>query len=260
VTSIDVGGKPARPHHADRSKSSFLDQGRINMKNLDITRLNAAVDRLLDVTENPRHRFLLMAYARHRALEVAGRYEEIFAPDMMSPQAVYHITAGENDVVLTGQAQIKSLYRMWAETNQTIFYIETEEISVSDHYVTSIATGYQQVSGKSIRANKLLNALPKFIGSRLLQRALAQKEHHADDNDMYLHRFVGLQMIWPYDDRCRLIGEDVYDPLKDQAELTKLDPKEVVTTAQARQALNPFIHPLPSFDEMVLGHKEPLAA
>lgn len=230
------------------------------MKNLDITRLNAAVDRLLDVTDNPRHRFLLMAYARHRALEVAGRYEEIFAPDMMSPQAVYHITAAGNDVVLTGQQQIKSLYRMWAETNQTIFYIETEEVSVSDHYVTSIATAYQQVSGKSLRANKLLNALPKFISRRLLEKALDQKEHQADDNDMYLHKVVGMQMIWPYDSRGRLIGEDVYEPLRDQAELIKLDPKEVVSTAQARQLLSPIIKPLPSFDEMVLGRKELLAA
>lgn len=230
------------------------------MKNLDITRLNVAVDRLLDVTQNPRHRFLLMAYARHRALEVAGRYEEIFAPDMMSPQAVYHITAAGNDVVLTGQQQIKNLYRMWSETNQTVFYVETEEISVSDHYVTSIGTAYQQVSGKSLRANKLLNALPKFISRRLLEKVLDQKEHRSDDNDMYLHKVVGMQMIWPYDSRGRLIGEDVYEPLHDQAELIKLDPKDVVTTAQARRLLSPLIHPLPSFDEMVLGRKEALAA
>ena len=183
------------------------------MKHLDITRLNVAVDRLLSVTENPRHRFLLMAYARHRALEVAGRYEEIFAPDMMSPQAVYHITAAGNDVVLDGQERIKSLYRMWAETNQSIFYVETEEISVSDHYVTSIGTAYQQVSGKSLRANKLLNVLPKFIGRRLLERALDQPKHEADDNDMYLQKVVGMQMIWPYDSRGRLVGEDVYEPL-----------------------------------------------
>ncbi len=223
------------------------------MKNLDITKLNVAVDRLLAVTENPRHRFILKAYARHRALEVAGRYEEIFAPDMMSPQAVYHITAGGNDVVLDGQHQIKGLYRMWAETNQTVFYIEGEEVSVSDHYVTSVATIYQQVSGKSLRENKLLNALPRFIGRRLLERALNQKQHRADDTDMYLHKIVGLQMIWPYDSRGRLIGEDVYEPLRHQAELIKLDAKDVVTTAQARQLLSPTIEALPSFDEMVLG-------
>jgi len=47
-------------------------------------KLNVAIDKLLETTENPRHRFLLHAYSRHRYLGVAGRYEEIFAPDMMS--------------------------------------------------------------------------------------------------------------------------------------------------------------------------------
>ncbi len=230
------------------------------MPQLDITRLNAAVDRLLDVTENPRHRFMLMAYARHRALEVAGRYEEIFAPDMMSPKAVYHMHALGNDVVLTGHKQIKGLYRMWAETHQSIFYIESEEVSISDHYITSVTTGYQQVSGKSLRANKLLAGLPKFVSRRLLERVLDQKTHHADESDMYLYKTVGTQMIWPYDDRARLVGEDVYEPLAHLATLTKLEPKDVMTTARARALLDPLIRPLPSFDAMVLRSEELLAA
>ncbi|MDM4766171.1 hypothetical protein [Pelomonas sp. SE-A7] len=224
--------------------------------NLDLTQLNSVVDRLLAVTENPRHRFLLMAYARHRALEVAGRYEEIFAPDMMSPDAVYHLTVGGNNVVLNGQQQIKGLYRMWAQTNQTAFYLGTEEVSVSDHYVTSISTAYQQVSGKSLRANKLLNRLPKFISRRLLERALDEQHHDTDDNDMYLHKYVGMQMIWPYDSRGRLLGEDVYEPLQHQSELIKLDAKDVLSTARCGELLAPHIKPLPSFDEMVLGKQD----
>jgi hypothetical protein len=93
----------------------------------DITKLNVAIDKLLETTENPRHRFLLQSYSRHRYLEIAGRYEEIFAPDMMSMDPVYHFHAGGNDIVLRGQDKVKSLYRMWAETNQSIFFIESEE-------------------------------------------------------------------------------------------------------------------------------------
>ena len=225
------------------------------MKNLDITQLNAGVDRCLAVTDNPRHRFMLMAYARHRALEVAGRYEEIFAPDMMNPEVAYHIKALGNDLVLRGQQQIKGLYRLWAQTNQTIFYAENEEVMVSDHYITSVATAYQQISGKSLRENKLLGFLPKFIARRLLEHALDQPRHEANDNDMYLYKSVGMQMIWPYDERARLIGEDVYEPLAEQAELIKLDAKDVMHTAQAAKLLEPHIHPLPSFDDMVLGKK-----
>ena len=42
------------------------------MAKYDVTKLNVAIDKLLTVTENPRHRFLLQAYSRHRYLEVAG--------------------------------------------------------------------------------------------------------------------------------------------------------------------------------------------
>ncbi|WP_024513267.1 hypothetical protein [Bradyrhizobium sp. ARR65] len=61
------------------------------------------------------------------------------------------------------------------------------------------------------------------------------------------------ERIWPYDDRGRLIGEDVWEPDPDRAEIVKLDPADVVTTAQAAEKLQPLIQPLPSFDEMVLG-------
>jgi hypothetical protein len=60
-------------------------------------------------------------------------------------------------------------------------------------------------------------------------------------------------MIWPYDDRGRLVGEDVWEPDPDQAEITKLDPADVLTTEEAGRLLAPLIEPLPPFDEMVLG-------
>jgi hypothetical protein len=81
---------------------------------------------------------------------------------------------------------------------------------------------------------------------------LASKGFTADENSMYLFKNV-IQMIWPYDDRGRLIGEDIWEPDPDEAEITKLDPSEVLTTAQAAALLNPLIKPLPSFDEVVLG-------
>jgi hypothetical protein len=37
-----------------------------------------------------------MAYSRHRYLEVAGRYEEIFAPEMMSMEPVQRADSGWN--------------------------------------------------------------------------------------------------------------------------------------------------------------------
>jgi hypothetical protein len=222
------------------------------MPKFDITKLNVAIDKLLETTENPRHRFMLQSYSRHRYLEIAGRYEEIFAPDMMTMDPVYHMHAGGNDVVLTGQDQVKSLYRMWAETNQSIFFIEHEEVAVADHYIASVAVAYQQVSGKVLKANKLLSHLPDVVSHKILEKALAAKGHKADENDMYLYKTTE-QMIWPYDDRCRLIGEDVWEPEPSKAELIKLDPADVLTTEESAKLLAPLIKPLPSFDEVVLG-------
>jgi hypothetical protein len=218
----------------------------------DITKTNLAIEQLLEVTKNPRHRFLLQAYHRHRYLEIAGRYEEIFAPDMMSANPAYHMHADETNATLTGQDQVKSLYRMWADTNQCIFYAENEEVAVADHYIASYTTVYQQVSGKTLKGNKLLSHLPHGMSERLLKKALTAKHFKADDNDMYLYHTV-VEMIWPYDDRGRLVGEDVWEPEPEKAELIKLEAAEVLTTAEAAKLLNPLIKPLPSFDEAVLG-------
>ncbi len=61
---------------------------------------------------------------------------------------------------------------------------------------------------------------------------------------MYLYTNF-LEMIWPYDDRGRLIGEDVWEPDPDKAEIIKLDPEDVLTTQQAATLLAPLIKPLP---------------
>lgn len=144
------------------------------MPKCDITKLNVAIDRLLAVTENPRHRFLLEAYSRHRYLENSGRYEELFAPDMMGDDPVYHFYQVGALTVLKGKDQVKSFYRMWADTNQSIFYVEIEEVAVADHFVASVGNAYQQVSGKTLKQGKLLAHLPSPISHMLMERASAK--------------------------------------------------------------------------------------
>jgi hypothetical protein len=88
-----------------------------------------------------------------------------------------------------------------------------------------------------------------------VEKALGKKEHTADDTDMFLYKTIGMQMVWPYDDRGRLIGEDVWEPEPSKAELIKLDPTDVLTTEESAKLLAPLIKPLPSFDEVVLGKR-----
>jgi hypothetical protein len=64
-------------------------------------------------------------------------------------------------------------------------------------------------------------------------------------------------MVWPFDDRGRVAGEDVWEPDQLPADrIIKLDPADVVTSEKAAKLLAPFIQPQPSFDEMVLGKKK----
>jgi hypothetical protein len=197
---------------------------------LDITQTNAAVRELLEATENPRHRYLLEAYDRHRNLEHAGRFEEIFAPEMMVERPVYRFAMADQPLMtLEGREQVEPLYRLWAETNQSIFYNQGESVAVGDWMVTSTMVGHQQTHGS----------------------VLAAGGEEVDAEAMYLVR-GRVAMIWPYDERGRLVGENVweYDPSEHQ--LIKLEPDEVLTTEQAAELLAPLIEPLPAFDDALL--------
>jgi len=200
------------------------------MLGLDIRETNVAVERLIEVTENPRHRYLLEAYDRHRNLEHAGRFQEIFTPEMTVERPVYRFNmAGQPPMMLEGREQVEPVYALWAETNQSIFYNESETIAVGDWMITSTMVGYQQTLGSALAAGGV----------------------DADADAMYLVR-GRVAMIWPYDERCRLVGENVWEYDESEHELIKLDPKDVLTTEQAAELLAPLIKPLPPFDDSLL--------
>ena len=208
----------------------------VDIARLDITRTNRAVQELIAVTENPRHRYLLQAYDRHRNLEHAGRYEEIFVPEMTVEHPVYRFhMLGQPPITLEGREQVEPTYRFWAQTNQSIFYNEAETVAVGDWMVTSTMIGYQQTAGAT----------------------LAAAGADADEDAMYLVR-GRVAMIWPYDERGRLVGENVWEYDPNEHDVIKLDPADVLTTEQAAELLEPQITPLPAFDDSLLpASREP---
>ena len=201
------------------------------MAKLDVTKTNDAVTRLLEVTTHPRHRYLLTTYYRHRYLEIAGRYAEIFTPEMTVDEPVYHFKTAAHNATLRGTEAVKGLYHHWAETHQSIFVTDDEQVAVSDNFILSVSTLSQQVYGKSLAA----------LGVPV------------DDPEAHYVYTTVIQMIWPYDDRCRMIGEDVYEPEPEKAELVKLAPGDMVTTEESGRILAPYIKPLPPFDPKVHG-------
>lgn len=220
----------------------------------DITKGNIAIDRLLEVTTNPRHRYILMSYARHRLLEFSGRYEEVLADEMMNDYPVYNFQAFGLDLKIEGKDEVRSMYRNWAETNQCVFYAEDETVAVADNFVASKLTVYQQVWGGTLFGTKVLSILPKGLSSDIFIKMLDFRGIKPDENHMYLYKSHE-QWFWPYDDRGRLLGEYVLEPDKSTSEIRKLEPDEVLTAAEASALLMPHVKPLPDFDEYVLGRR-----
>ena len=114
-----------------------------------------------------------------------------------------------------------------AETNQSIFYNESETVAVGDWMVASTMTGYQQLPGWQ----------PPDMTSTPTPRTCSGAR---------------VAMIWPYDERGRLVGENVWEYDESEHDLIKLEPDEVLTTQQAAKLLEPYIKPLPPFDDSML--------
>jgi hypothetical protein len=202
----------------------------VDLQHLDITETNVAVRELIAVTENPRHRYLLEAYDRHRNLEHSGRYEEIFAPEMMVEHPVYRFSlANQPGLTLEGREQVEAVYRLWAETDQSVFYNERETVAVGDWMVVSTMVGYQQTAGSALREMGV----------------------DVDPDAMYLVR-GRVAMVWPYDERGRLVGENVWEYDESEHRVIELEASEVLSTARAAELLGPLIHPLPAFHEGLL--------
>jgi hypothetical protein len=193
------------------------------MSRFDITQTNAAVERLIETTENPRHRWMLQAYNRHRYLEMAGRWREIFAPEMTVAHPVYHFNVFGINTVLDGAEAVQAVYDEWARTNQCVFYAADEKLAVGDNMIVSTATIYQQTPGAVLaEAGAPVDPEAHYL--------VANQEH----------------MIWPYDDEGRLIGEDVWEVDESTRQVIPLDPTEVLTVEMSAKLLDPLIKPLPA--------------
>lgn len=208
---------------------SQFDASTFDITRLDITAQNQAVERVLEATENPRHRYLLQSYLRHRYLESAGRYKEIFDPQLTVEHPFYRFAVSGQRFDLDGRDQVEMIYRQWTETDQCVFYVENETVAVGDHLIVGRGIGYQQTLGSVLAAAGL----------------------DVDQSAMYLVRSA-IVMIWPYDDQCRLIGEDVWEYDDSEHAYFKLDPADVLTAAQAGALLDPFIKDMPPFHDSLL--------
>ena len=84
---------------------------------------------------------------------MAGRYEEIFAPEMTVEHPVYHFDLFGEKHVLDGREEVMAVYGQWTATDQCVFYVEDEELAVGDRMIVSRASLLQQTPGAVLVAS-----------------------------------------------------------------------------------------------------------
>ena len=199
------------------------------MARKDIIETISAADRLLEVTENPRHRRILENYRRHAILEVCGEWEGIFEPDMTVEEPVYYFNiTGFDGVVAQGAKAVKDVYRNLAETQTCVMLVENEHLWVDDWGFASDSDFVTYQRGHN----------------------LIEKGFEVPDPSGHYREIQHFVMVWPYDNQARLIGERVYEdrPLR---RIEQIPSEDFITVDDARARLLPLLRPLPELTAAV---------
>jgi len=202
------------------------------MAKLDLMQLTVAADELLEVTENPLQRQILEVYRRHVLLEVAGRWEEIFAPDMIVEHPIYRINAAIslNDAgateVFDGMREVKAFYEALMENGAPVMTVEQQSLAVADWGYANECILHHQVPGAAL------------LGMGV----------DVDDPQAFYVQSYYIVAVWHHDSRGRLIGEHLYEAKPGSRTVVKLAPEDVISQQEARAVLDPLIRPLPVFE------------
>jgi hypothetical protein len=164
---------------------------------------------LVERTENPLHRAMLLNFWRHVHLEGAGEFEKIVADDMMVEHPVYRVTWGANPAVIEGKEGVLAFYR---SVGDAVLWHSDDRLSVADWGICDEITFHQLAAGADLRA----------IGYDVPDPA---RLYHVSSRQAF---------IWPYDDRARLAGEHLYED-KTSLEIEQVDPAEAITPARVRE-------------------------
>lgn len=164
---------------------------------------------LLEQTTKPLHRAILLNYWRHVHLEGAGEFEKIIAPDMMVEHPVYRVTWGANPAVIEGTDGVLAFYR---SVKDSVLWNSDDLIAVGDWGVADELTFHQLAKGSDLHA----------LG------------YDVDPDDRIFHVSSRQAFIWPYDERGRLKGENLYED-KTSLKIEEIDPAEAITAERIRE-------------------------
>jgi hypothetical protein len=165
--------------------------------------------KLLDQTTNPLHRAMLLNFWRHVHLEGSGQFDKIVAPDMMVDHPVYRVTWGANPAVIEGKEGVLAFYN---SVGEAVLWNSDDRLAVADWGICDELTFHQLASGSDLRA----------LG------------YDVDDPEGLYHVSSRQAFIWPYDERARLSGENLYED-KTSLRIEQVDPAQGTTPARVSQ-------------------------
>ncbi len=165
--------------------------------------------RLLDRTTEPLHRAILLNWWRHVHLEGAGEFDAIVAPDMMVDHPVYRVTWGANPAVIEGKDGVLAFYN---SVGDSVLWNSDDLIAVADWGVADELTFHQVARGADLQA----------VGYDVPD---PERTYHVSSRQVFL---------WPYDDRARLAGENLYED-KTSLQIEEVDPAELITPERVRE-------------------------
>ena len=163
---------------------------------------------LLDQTTKPLHRAMLLNFWRHVHLEGAGEYGQIVAPDMMVDHPVYRVTWGASPAVIEGKDGVLGFYH---SVGEAVLWHSDDRLAVGDWGICDELTFHQLAVGSDLRALGYDVADPAGL-------------YHASSRQAF---------IWPYDERARLAGENLYED-KTSLRIEEVDPADATTPARVR--------------------------
>ena len=143
--------------------------------------------------ERPRQRRMLETYIEHMRGEVAGDVDQVMAT--VAPVPDYHIWVGGKDVGPKGFDAVRTMYEQMYTSHSNYFEIDFVRVVVDDEHLVAEIAQRKIVPGKS-----------------LLSGPWTDNQQGGDGIDRTAHYLSTSRaiLVVPFDDDCRVIGEDAY--------------------------------------------------
>jgi hypothetical protein len=127
----------------------------------------------------------------------------------MVEEPVYRITWGASPAVVTGKKGVLSFYR---SVGEAVLWNSDDRLAVADWGICDELTFHQLARGAALEG----------IG------------YEVDDPDALYHASSRQAFVWPYDERARLIGENLYED-KTSLTIEEVNADEAITPARVRE-------------------------